>query len=81
VARRKRGLSVPVATWLNGGLKLEADMLLSSRRIERQGLLHSGNVGQLLSEHRSGHANHGRALWALLMLQYWLERWIPERCQ
>jgi asparagine synthase (glutamine-hydrolysing) len=81
VFRRKRGLSVPVATWLNAGLRPAADRLLDQKRIERQGLLHPDNVRQLLVEHRSRRANHGRALWTLLMLQYWLERWVPERGQ
>lgn len=79
VNRRKRGLTVPVAAWLNAGLKQETDRLLDSKRIDRQGLLHPRNVRELLVEHRSRRANHGRALWALLMLEYWLERWVPER--
>jgi asparagine synthase (glutamine-hydrolysing) len=79
VHRKKRGLSVPVSTWINGGLKPDVDRLLDVARIKRQGLLHPQNVRQLLIEHRSGSANHGRALWAALMLQYWLERWVPER--
>ncbi len=79
VLRKKRGLSVPVATWLNGALRSDVDRLLQAERIERQGLLHPGNVRQLLSEHRSGLVNHGRAIWAALMLQYWIERWVPER--
>jgi asparagine synthase (glutamine-hydrolysing) len=79
VLRKKRGLSVPVASWLNGELRSEVDRLLSLELIGRQGLLHPGNVRQLLIEHQCGRANHGRAIWALLMLQYWLERWIPER--
>ena len=29
----------------------------------------------LLAEHRSGKANHARPLWAVIMLQYWMERW------
>ncbi len=81
VFRKKRGLSVPVATWLNADLKPEVERLFDVKRIESQGLLHPGNVRQLLSEHRSRHANHGRALWAILMLEYWLERWVPERNQ
>jgi len=81
VSRRKRGLSVPVATWLNGSLRSETDRLFAQKLIERQGLLHPGNVRQLLVEHRCRYANHGRALWALLMLGYWLERWVPERGQ
>jgi len=78
VRRRKRGLSVPVAGWLNGGLAAEVERLLSQQRLEEQGLLHANNVRQLLSEHRSHRLNHGRALWALLMFQYWIERWEPE---
>jgi asparagine synthase (glutamine-hydrolysing) len=78
VDRRKRGLSVPVAAWINEGLSPEAERLFDTARLERQGLLHPGNVWQLLKEHRSRSANHGRALWALLMLEYWLERWVPE---
>lgn len=79
VFRKKRGLSVPVASWLNSGLRSEADRLLDPERIDRQGLLHPSFVRQLLVEHRSRRANHGRALWTLLMLEYWLESWVPER--
>ncbi len=78
VHRRKRGLSVPIAQWLNGDLRSEVDRLLSPERIERRGLLRPGTVSQLLTEHRSGHADHGRALWTLLMLEYWIERWVSE---
>ena len=79
VYRKKRGLSVPVATWLNTGLKLETERLFDPKRIERQGLLQPDIVRELLVEHRSRRANHGRALWTLMMLEYWLERWVPER--
>ena len=30
-------------------------------------------------EHRSGQRNLGRALWTVVMFQYWLDRWLPER--
>jgi len=74
--RRKRGLSVPVADLINGGLRDEVDRLLSPNRLRRHGLLPELPVAQLLAEHRSGRANHARPLWALLMFQYWLENWI-----
>ena len=60
IDRRKRGLSVPVARWLNTGLARLADRLLDT---------------PLLAEHRSGKANHARKLWPLLMLALWAERW------
>jgi asparagine synthase (glutamine-hydrolysing) len=63
IDRRKRGLSVPVARWLNTGLASLADRLLDT---------------PLLAEHRSGKANHARKLWPLLTLALWAERWGVE---
>ena len=76
--KRKRGLSVPVASWINDGLRGEVDRLLSPERLRRQGLIDPAPVAALLAEHRSGRANHARALWTLVMLQRWLERWVGE---
>ena len=74
IYRRKRGLSVPVASWLNRGLRDEADRLLSERRLEESGL-DVPLVRRLLAEHRTGRANHARPLWAVFMLQSWMETW------
>ncbi len=79
IHRRKRGLSVPVASWIDHGLRSEVDRLLARERLERQELLAPEPTRRLLAEHRAGKANHGRALWALIVFQYWLERWVPER--
>ncbi len=65
IDRQKRGLSVPVARWLNTGLASLADRVLDT---------------PLLAEHRSGRRNHARRLWPQLMLALWSERWgIPIR--
>lgn len=79
IYRRKRGLSVPVASWIDGGLSAEVDRLLDAERLARQELLDPRRVGALLAEHRAGKANHARPLWAVIVLQRWLERWAPER--
>jgi len=63
IDRRKRGLSVPVAHWLNTGLASLADRVLDT---------------PLLAEHRSGRRNHARRLWPQLMLALWSERWGVE---
>ena len=75
IRRRKRGLSVPVAGWINGGLRAEVDRLLSPARLREQGLLNEAYVTGLLHAHREGQANHAKALWALIILQYWIENW------
>ena len=63
IHRRKRGLSVPVARWLNTGLAPLADRLLDT---------------PLLAEHRSQKVNHARKLWPQLMLALWAEQWGVE---
>ena len=63
INRRKRGLSVPVARWVNTGLAPLADRLLDT---------------PLLAEHRTGRRNHARTLWPQLMLALWSERWGVE---
>ena len=75
IYRRKRGLSVPIAGWINRGLRAEVDRLLEPTRLRQRGLVDEPRVTALLAEHRSGHANHAKALWAVVMLEYWLERW------
>ena len=79
VRRRKRGLSVPVGSWLNAGLRTEVDRMLHPERLRAAGILNAHFVSRLLLEHRSGRANHARALWALLVLERWRERWIENR--
>ena len=76
IYRRKRGLSVPIAGWINRGLRAEVDRLLDAGAPARSTAWSTRpRVARLLAEHRSGHANHAKALWAVVMLEYWLERW------
>lgn len=74
--RPKRGLSVPVATWLNRGLRAEVDRLWASPGMELiQGVFPDVPIPQLLWEHRSGSRNHARPIWTVITLLYWVERW------
>src|SRR6202000_2427985 len=57
IYRRKRGLSVPIASWLNHGLRSEVDRLLAPTRLDAQGLVNPRTVATLLDEHRHGTAN------------------------
>ena len=73
IRRRKRGLSVPVARWLNTGL---AD--LASRHLAAPRLFPEAPTALLLAEHRAGTKNHARRLWPILMAELWAERWNVE---
>ena len=75
LGRRKRGLSVPIASWINQDLRGEVDRLLASDRLVAQGWFRPEPVTALLGEHRAGRANHARRLWPLVMFQRWHERW------
>ena len=75
IYRRKRGLSVPIANWINGGLRAEVDRLLDPRRLRTEGLVNEHYVARLLEDHRVGRANHAKPLWALVILEYWMENW------
>ena len=72
IRRRKRGLSVPVARWLNAGLAPLADRYLAAPHLAPD------RVRTLFAEHRAGRANHARKLWPVLMAELWAERWGVE---
>src|SRR2546425_7404733 len=73
IRRRKRGLSVPVARWLNAGLAPHADRYIAAPR-----LYPAAPTARLLAEHRAGSRNNARKLWPILMAELWAERWNVE---
>jgi asparagine synthase (glutamine-hydrolysing) len=74
VNRRKRGLSVPIGSWLRGPLKEWATDTLENGRLEQIGI-HTPAAVELLSEHCQRKADHARAIWTLLVLGEWLD-WV-----
>ena len=71
--RPKQGFDVPVNTWLKGPLRAWASDLLAETRLRRQGLLDVSLVQSCWREHLAGMRDHSRLLWAVLMLQAWLD--------
>ena len=74
VNRRKRGLSVPIASWLRGPLKEWAAATLEKGRLEQVGIRTSAAM-EIFSEHCQRKADHARGLWTLLVLGEWLD-WV-----
>lgn len=72
VHRRKRGLSVPLAAWLRDPLREWARQRLAQPQLQALGL-DACALQALLQEHCERRADHGRALWALLVLAEWLD--------
>jgi len=77
VHRRKRGLSVPLASWLRGPLHDWAESRLRSEALDTVGVKSRVAV-ELLEEHRQHRADHARALWTLIVLSEWLD-WVSGR--
>jgi asparagine synthase (glutamine-hydrolysing) len=74
INRRKRGLSVPVGSWLRGPLKEWANATLEKGRLEQVGI-HKSAAMEFFSEHCQRKADHARILWTLLVLAEWLN-WV-----
>ncbi len=77
VHRKKRGLSVPLASWLRGPLLEWAESRLRSELLGVAGVNNRAAI-EVLEEHRQRRADHARALWTLIVLSEWLS-WASKR--
>jgi asparagine synthase (glutamine-hydrolysing) len=71
--RPKQGFDVPVGAWLRGPLRGWAEDLLAAPRLRAQGLLDADAVRACWQDHLDLRRDRSRILWAVLMLQAWLE--------
>jgi asparagine synthase (glutamine-hydrolysing) len=76
VENRKRGLSVPLASWLRGPLHDWTRTLLASPRLADVGVDPKAAVG-ILDEHRARTADRARAIWTIVVLSIWLD-WLAD---
>ena len=74
----KRGLAVPVASWLRGPLRDWAEDLVSLPSLERAGVPMSDTVQELWRQHMAGRRDHADALWTVLTFVAWSRRWMAE---
>jgi asparagine synthase (glutamine-hydrolysing) len=78
VERPKCGFSVPLGLWLQGPLRDWAETLLSPSKLANEGLLDIGAVRTLWQRHLSNREQNATALWNILMLRAWSERWLKQ---
>jgi len=76
--RAKQGFDIPAHHWFRTVLKPMLLDLVNERETRRHGLLRWEGVDALMREHFERRANHGYALWGLLMLSLWIREWNVE---
>ncbi len=77
VERPKMGFGLPIGPWLRGALAPWAEHLLDERRLRAQGLLDPVPIRRAWDLHRTGRRDLGYELWDVLVLQSWMDRWMP----
>ncbi len=74
LTRPKMGFEVPLAEWFRGPLReMLWDRLTAQRFLER-GIVSGPFVRRLLEEHQRGRRSNETWLWALLVLEMWLQK-------
>jgi asparagine synthase (glutamine-hydrolysing) len=77
VYRKKRGLSVPLSRWpRDEPLRPWVEDALSRPVLDQIGINRSV-LRELMNEHLHRQADHGRALWGLVVVSEWLA-WLSE---
>lgn len=67
----------PVDEWLRGELAGYMQETLLGGQVVRRGLLNRDVLRRMVEAHIGGEAHLGRALWALLTLELWAQRYLP----
>jgi asparagine synthase (glutamine-hydrolysing) len=78
ITRSKQGFDIPAHHWFRTTLKPLLLDVVNEREIRKRGLLRWEGIEGLMKEHFGRRANHGYALWGLLMLSLWMKEWNVE---
>ena len=77
--RPKQGFAIPLASWLQRELKPMVDEVLAPTRMRQRGLFDPDHVERMVTDHQQGRRDYSQQLWAILMLELWLERLIGSK--
>ncbi len=73
VNRPKSGFGIPLGNWLRGPLREWAESYLTESALSKSGLIDAQLVRQTWVSYLAGHNGFEYHIWAVLMLQAWLE--------
>ncbi len=72
--RPKRGFGAPIEAWLRDELKPAVHDLVLSPGARLRAYFSPRRVAEMVAAHEAGREDHGRRIWALLMLESWLRQ-------
>jgi asparagine synthase (glutamine-hydrolysing) len=74
--RPKMGFGVPIGHWFRGEMQGFLREVLLSEKAAKRGFFKPEAVKRIIEQHTSGAHDLAHQLWALLMLELWLQRFI-----
>lgn len=74
----KRGFGIPIGDWFRGQLLDYVTSTLTGTERRSANLINTMTVKGLIEEHRDGRVDHSHRLFALVMLEGWLEQMRPN---
>lgn len=75
--RPKMGFTVPTKRWFSTELIAHARKALSQETFRRLHLFEPGYIDAVLDRHEAGKGDYSRRIFSLLVLQAWIERYVP----
>lgn len=76
LTRGKEGFSIPIKNWLQNELRPMMMDILSPGKIKKEGLFNETYIERMKKEHLAGTQNHSHRLWALMVFEIWMDKYI-----
>ncbi len=81
ISKPKQGFAIPLAAWFRGPLRDLAADTFASRAFRERGLCDPRAANDLLAEHLGGLADRREALWQVICLELWAQRFLDTSKQ
>lgn len=76
LSRPKKGFGIPLARWLRTDLRPLISEFLAPKKLLSEGFFRPDVVSKLVNDHMSGRRDYRKEIYALLVFELWLSRWI-----
>src|SRR5690606_33589580 len=81
ISKPKQGFAIPLAEWFRGDLRTLAADTFGSRQFRERGLIGADAALRLLDEHLHLGIDRSEALWQVLCLELWAQRFLTPASQ